>query len=357
MIAVRRRDGSLRHDARPRRRARRRRRDHRGRHRRGAAGARAAVRASRSRCRLRRSRGSRRELVGARRRRRSSSSARRRPSTATTRRTSRCGRRGTGRPPREIARGARGTGAAALADVERAEVAGPGLPQPPARRTRGSRRRSRRSSRRATAYGARLGRDPQRIQVELVSANPTGPDHRRLGAERRLRRLGRAAARIRGPRRRARVLLQRRRRQIDRFRESVEARRRGEEPPEDGYKGAYVDEIAARDGDPVELMMARDPGGARARSASTSTRGRARRSSSRRSRPRSSGSRRTRRRARCGLGRRAYGDDKDRPLVRSSDGGYLYFAADVAYLRDKLTRGFDRRSTCSAPTTTATSAA
>jgi arginyl-tRNA synthetase len=37
----------------------------------------------------------------------------------------------------------------------------------------------------------------------------------------------------------------------------------------------------------------------------------------------------------------AYGDDKDRPLIRSSDGSYLYFAADVAYVRDKLERGFD----------------
>jgi arginyl-tRNA synthetase len=37
----------------------------------------------------------------------------------------------------------------------------------------------------------------------------------------------------------------------------------------------------------------------------------------------------------------AHGDDKDRPLVRSSDGSYLYFAADVAYVRDKLERGFD----------------
>jgi arginyl-tRNA synthetase len=38
----------------------------------------------------------------------------------------------------------------------------------------------------------------------------------------------------------------------------------------------------------------------------------------------------------------AYGDDKDRPLRRSEDGSYLYFAADVAYLRRKLERGFDR---------------
>ena len=32
----------------------------------------------------------------------------------------------------------------------------------------------------------------------------------------------------------------------------------------------------------------------------------------------------------------AHGDDKDRPLVRSSDGSFLYFAADVAYMRQKL---------------------
>jgi arginyl-tRNA synthetase len=34
------------------------------------------------------------------------------------------------------------------------------------------------------------------------------------------------------------------------------------------------------------------------------------------------------------------GDDIDRPLVKS-DGSYTYFAADVAYLKDKVDRGFD----------------
>ena len=48
------------------------------------------------------------------------------------------------------------------------------------------------------------------------------------------------------------------------------------------------------------------------------------------------------------------GDEKDRPLVKSS-GEPTYLAADVAYHWDKLDRGFDRSSTCSAPTTTATS--
>jgi arginyl-tRNA synthetase len=34
-----------------------------------------------------------------------------------------------------------------------------------------------------------------------------------------------------------------------------------------------------------------------------------------------------------------FGDDSDRPLVKS-DGGYAYFAGDIAYHRDKFTRGF-----------------
>jgi arginyl-tRNA synthetase len=38
----------------------------------------------------------------------------------------------------------------------------------------------------------------------------------------------------------------------------------------------------------------------------------------------------------------AHGDDKDRPLRRAADGSFLYYAADVAYLEDKLERGFDR---------------
>ncbi|MCF6322209.1 MAG: arginine--tRNA ligase [Rhizobiaceae bacterium] len=36
-----------------------------------------------------------------------------------------------------------------------------------------------------------------------------------------------------------------------------------------------------------------------------------------------------------------FGDDIDRPLIKS-DGSYTYFAADVAYFRDKYQRGFER---------------
>jgi arginyl-tRNA synthetase len=35
-----------------------------------------------------------------------------------------------------------------------------------------------------------------------------------------------------------------------------------------------------------------------------------------------------------------YGDDIDRPLMKS-DGSYTYFAADVAYARNKIGRGYD----------------
>ena len=36
----------------------------------------------------------------------------------------------------------------------------------------------------------------------------------------------------------------------------------------------------------------------------------------------------------------AYGDDIDRP-VKKSDGGWTYFAPDIAYHYDKIERGFD----------------
>ena len=36
----------------------------------------------------------------------------------------------------------------------------------------------------------------------------------------------------------------------------------------------------------------------------------------------------------------AYGDDTDRP-VKKSDGGWTYFAPDIAYHFDKIERGYD----------------
>src|SRR4029450_5954684 len=46
-------------------------------------------------------------------------------------------------------------------------------------------------------------------------------------------------------------------RQMDLFRASVEARRRGEEPPEDGYHGGYITELATLRDDPVPQIRGR----------------------------------------------------------------------------------------------------
>ena len=130
---------------------------------------------------------------------------------------------------------------------------------------------------------------------------------------------------------------------MDRFRASVEALRRGEEPPEDGYQGAYVARARRPAGRPGARRCSSRSRRRSSASASTSTRGRGR-ASSRSALPELllARSTRTRRTARSGRGRRAYGDDKDRVAVRSADGEPTYRAADVVYLVDKLERGFDR---------------
>ena len=124
------------------------------------------------------------------------------------------------------------------------------------------------------------------------------------------------------------------------FRASVEAVREGREPPEDGYRGGYIEELARVDGDPVPPVLAQieqtlerfrihfdswalqselekrvpelleridtyeQDGAVWARSS-------------------------------------AYGDEQDRVVIRSN-GTPTYRAADIAYLEDKLSRGFDR---------------
>jgi arginyl-tRNA synthetase len=191
------------------------------------------------------------------------------------------------------------------------------------------------------AYGRGFAQPHQRIQVELVSANPTGPltvGSARNGA------YGDSVARLlkfAGHHVEEEYYFNDEGRQVELFRESVEARRRGEEPPEEGYVGEYVNEIAGVDGDPVAAMLEeirREVADFRIAIDTW----------------------RLQREVALEVPEllpkldtyeaegtvwartSAHGDDKDRPLVRSSDGSYLYFAADVAYVRDKLERGFDR---------------
>jgi arginyl-tRNA synthetase len=190
------------------------------------------------------------------------------------------------------------------------------------------------------AFGAGSAAAPERIQVEMVSANPTGPltvASARNGA------YGDSVARIlefAGHRVEREYYYNDAGSQMERFHASVEAVRRGDELPEDGYQGDYLAELAALPGDPVPAMLERieatlerfrihfdtwerqseieveipeaialldtfeDEGALWARTS-------------------------------------AHGDDKDRVLVRS-DGTPGYFAADAAYMRRKLVKGFDR---------------
>ena len=189
-------------------------------------------------------------------------------------------------------------------------------------------------------YGGGSAAAPEKVQVEFVSANPTGP---LTVASARNAAYGDAVARLLGF---AGHTVEREfyvndaGAQIDLFRESVEARRRGEEPPAEGYQGDYVGELAAVEGDPVVAMEERI------------------RETLERFRVHmdlwvhqsemekvlegalgelelyeSDGAR--------WLATTAWGDDKDRVVVRA-DGRPTYFAVDVPHMGLKWERGHER---------------
>ena len=166
-------------------------------------------------------------------------------------------------PPRDDRGGARRAGERAAAGRAGRDRR-PGLRQPLADAgvVRGGARR--RSSRPATELRRRLGRgdgaDPGRDGVR----EPDRADHRRRGAERRLRRLGRAAARFAGHEVEREYYYNDAGAQMERFRASVEALRRGEEPPEDGYHGDYVAELGELPGRSRARDAGADRGDARA---------------------------------------------------------------------------------------------
>jgi arginyl-tRNA synthetase len=190
-------------------------------------------------------------------------------------------------------------------------------------------------------YGAGAPESPERVQVEMVSANPTGPilvSHARNGA------YGDSIARLfefAGHEVEREYYYNDSGGQMDRFRASVEAVRRGEAPPEDGYQGAYIDDLAALKGDPVPLMLKEIEG--------TLERFRIhfdtwRRQSQLEERLPELLPRLDTYEKDGALWARssAYGDDEDRVLLRSESRTPTYRAADVPYLVDKLDRGFDR---------------
>jgi arginyl-tRNA synthetase len=242
-------------------------------------------------------------------------------------------------PPREIAAEI-AEAAAALDAVERAEVAGPGFVNLFLRDDWFAAALGEILAA-GDAYGGAAAEPRERVQVEMVSANPTGPlhvAHGRNGA------YGDAIARLfelAGHGVEREYYYNDAGGQMERFRASVDAVRRGEEPPEDGYRGAYVDDLAALRGDPVPLMLKEiEASLERFRIHFDSFR---RQSELELRLPELLPKLDTYEKEGALWARSsAYGDDEDRVLLRSGDRSATYRAADVAYLVDKLERGFDR---------------
>ena len=220
------------------------------------------------------------------------------------------------------------------------------------------------------AYGRNDSLSGQHINLEYVSANPTGPVH--LGGA-RWAAVGDSLARILsacGADVTREYYFNDHGTQIDRFAASLLASARGQETPEDGYGGAYIseiaqqvtaDELAAGRPDPATLPDAEAVEVFRARGVdlmfaavkaelhafrsdfdvffhedSLHTSGAVERAIDR---LRERGVIEERDGA-TWLRTTDFGDDKDRVLIKS-DGNTSYFAADLAYYLDKRERGAD----------------
>jgi arginyl-tRNA synthetase len=264
-------------------------------------------------------------------------------------------------PPREIAQRLADALRDALAeDLQGSEIAGPGFLN--LMLSDGWHRGALRIVLQAGAgYGGGAAQNPERVLVEFVSANPTGP---LVAASGRHAAYGDALARIlehHGHTVSREYYFNDAGSQIRLLGESVRARARDAEVPEGGYQGEYVREIAVEipgaaqvdvddlAGQAVELMLRRIKGtleryGVRfdaffsertlyvgepselARAlAILATAGHTYTSD-----------------GALWLRTTTFGDDKDRVLERTG-GDPTYFAADVAYLLNKRERGVQRQ--------------
>ncbi len=207
-------------------------------------------------------------------------------------------------------------------------------------------------------WGGAVAEPPLQINIEFVSANPTGPVH--VGGTRNAvygDALGRLLS-FRGHQVHREYYVNDSGSQIAALGASVQARARGKEPPEDGYQGDYITALAAQipgAGDlpvaelarlAVELMVAdAERSLARLRivfddwfhettlhSGSPSALDNSLAMLERDGRS-------YRRDDALWLRTTEFGDDKDRVLERSN-GEHTYFASDIAYHQDKLERGF-----------------
>ena len=215
------------------------------------------------------------------------------------------------------------------------------------------------------AYGTGKTLDGLRVNLEFVSANPTGPIH--LGGT-RWAAVGDALGRVlsaEGAAVTREYYFNDHGAQIDRFARSLVAAALGEPTPEDGYAGAYIGEIAAQvlDAAPgaldlpeaerletvrargVDLMFAQikanlhefgtdfdvythenkmfESGQVDKAIAELKANGNLYEND-----------------GAWWLRSTAFGDDKDRVVIKS-DGEAAYIAGDIAYFKDKRDRGFD----------------
>jgi arginyl-tRNA synthetase len=266
-----------------------------------------------------------------------------------------------GAPPREIAGRLGGALESLLGnDLERVEVAGPGFLNL-VLSDAWHQRALRWVLDAGEGFGAAGVEQPERILVEFVSANPTGP---LVAASGRHAAYGDALARIlehHGHSVSREYYFNDAGNQIRKLGESVRARARGRAVPEDGYQGDYVVDLAseipdAGDGDPDELA-ARAVAILLAQIKATLERYGVQFDVYFSERTLHEGSPSQLDQALSVLERSghvyradgalwlrttAFGDDKDRVVVRSS-GQPTYLAADVAYIQNKRQRGFDRQ--------------
>jgi arginyl-tRNA synthetase len=212
------------------------------------------------------------------------------------------------------------------------------------------------------AFGAGAAERPERVMVEFVSANPTGPMH--VGHARNAA-YGDALARMlefSGQRVSREFYVNDAGSQVRTFGESIQALARGEQPAEDGYQGDYIADLAAQlkdaaTSDPAALGRAGvtvmideiqtslaafgvhdfdrwtyesalhegDPSPVAHALSLLAELGHTYTSE-----------------GALWLRSTEFGDDKDRVLVRSN-GEHTYFASDIAYHQDKRERGFERQ--------------
>jgi len=210
-------------------------------------------------------------------------------------------------------------------------------------------------------FGAGGTPSPERILVEFVSANPTGPMH--VGHARNAAygdALGRMLS-FRGHHVEREFYVNDAGSQVNKLGESIGALARGEPVPEDGYRGEYVQRLVEQvDGEAsdagalghaaVQVMIGQmqrslaafavrdfdhwayesalhegDPSPVEHTLALLEREGHT-----------------YRRDGALWLRTTDFGDDKDRVLVRSN-GEHTYFASDIAYHEDKRERGFSRQ--------------